>query len=132
MSRAPLLPLPQVLEAYFEGTMPDEETIHKLIRKGTIKRDFVPMVCGTAFKNKGVQPLLDAVIAYLPSPLDVEAIAGVDVNDPEKEMSRPPRCADECQEHLSMVIHQPMHLSICRFSSEIRNSTHLIIVVQQL
>lgn len=51
--------------------MPDEATVKKLIRKGTINRTFVPVTCGTAFKNKGVQPLLDAVVDYLPSPMDV-------------------------------------------------------------
>ncbi len=51
----------EVLSAYFEGTLPDEATVRRLIRKGTIARAFTPMVCGTAFKNKGVQPLLDAV-----------------------------------------------------------------------
>jgi hypothetical protein len=69
----------QVLEAYFEGTMPDNDTIKRLIRKGTINRVFVPMVCGTAFKNKGVQPLLDAVVDYLPSPLEIPDVAGVSV-----------------------------------------------------
>jgi elongation factor G len=54
-----------------QGTMPDEATVKKLIRKGTINRTFVPVTCGTAFKNKGVQPLLDAVVDYLPSPMDV-------------------------------------------------------------
>jgi elongation factor G len=68
-----------VLEAYFEGTMPDNDTIKRLIRKGTIARVFVPMVCGTAFKNKGVQPLLDAVVDYLPSPLDIPDVDGVAV-----------------------------------------------------
>jgi elongation factor G len=71
----------KVLEAYFEGTMPDNDTIQRLIRKGTIDRVFVPMVCGTAFKNKGVQPLLDAVVAYLPSPLDIPDVAGVAVSN---------------------------------------------------
>lgn len=70
----------QVLEAYFEGTMPDNDTIKRLIRKGTIAQAFVPMVCGTAFKNKGVQPLLDAVVDYLPSPLDIPDVAGVSVS----------------------------------------------------
>eukprot|EP00775_Hariotina_reticulata_P007518 gene7518-7729_t len=79
----------QVLEAYFEGTMPDNDTIQRLIRKGTIDRVFVPMVCGTAFKNKGVQPLLDAVVDYLPSPLDIPDVAGVAVDDAEDVMTRP-------------------------------------------
>lgn len=79
-----------VLEAYFEGTMPDEATIRRLLRKGTIDRKFVPMLCGTAFKNKGVQPLLDAVVSYLPSPLDIQDVQGVAADDPEAVMSRPP------------------------------------------
>ena len=54
-----------------QGVEPSEADIKKLIRKGTIGGDFVPVLCGSAFKNKGVQPLLDAVVAYLPSPLDV-------------------------------------------------------------
>ncbi|KAF6266369.1 chloroplast elongation factor G [Scenedesmus sp. NREL 46B-D3] len=77
-----------VLEAYFEGTMPDNDTIKSLIRKGTIARAFVPMVCGTAFKNKGVQPLLDAVVDYLPSPLDIPDVDGVAVDDAELAMTR--------------------------------------------
>jgi hypothetical protein len=56
--------------------MPDEATIRRLLRKGTIDRKFVPMLCGTAFKNKGVQPLLDAVVNYLPSPLDIQDVQG--------------------------------------------------------
>jgi len=66
-----------VLMAYLEGEEPDEATLKKLIRKGTLASVFVPVLTGTAFKNKGVQPLLDAVVDYMPSPLDVEAIKGV-------------------------------------------------------
>ncbi len=68
-----------VLAAFFDGTMPDEPTLHRLIRKAVRDISFIPILCGSAFKNKGVQPLLDAVVEYLPSPLDVEAIKGVDV-----------------------------------------------------
>eukprot|EP00954_Amorphochlora_amoebiformis_P028184 1390716-Amorphochlora_amoeboformis.AAC.1 len=60
----------------FRSEEPDEESLKKLIRKGTLNFDFVPVLLGTAFKNKGVQPLLDAVIDYLPAPIDVEAIKG--------------------------------------------------------
>lgn len=77
------------MEAYLEGNEPDEETLIKCIRKGTIGLAFVPVLCGTAFKNKGVQPLLDAVIDYMPAPTDISAIRGVDAKDPEKEISRP-------------------------------------------
>ena len=75
-----------VMEAYLEGNEPDEETLIRLIRKGTIDQNFVPVLNGTAFKNKGVQPLLDAVVDYMPSPLDVEAIQGVDAKTDEEVM----------------------------------------------
>src|SRR5690554_3731864 len=65
------------MEAYLEGSEPDEETLQRCIRKGTVGLAFVPVFCGTAFKNKGVQPLLDGVVAYLPSPLDIPDIKGV-------------------------------------------------------
>jgi elongation factor G len=64
------------LEAYLNGTEPSLETIDACIRKGTIAMKFVPILCGASFKNKGVQPLLDAVIDYLPSPLDIGAVKG--------------------------------------------------------
>ena len=70
-------------EAYLEGNMPSNEELVALIRKGTIAVEFHPVLCGTAFKNKGIQPLLDAVVAYLPSPVDVPAIAGIDVKTEE-------------------------------------------------
>jgi len=76
------------MEAYLEGNEPDEATIKKCIRKGCIGLNFVPVLCGSAFKNKGVQPMLDAVVDFLPSPLDVPSIKGVDVDDPEKPMTR--------------------------------------------
>ena len=66
-----------VLMDYLEGNMPDVPTLKRLIRKGTLNLDFVPVLTGTAFKNKGVQPLLDAIIDYMPSPLEVQAIAGI-------------------------------------------------------
>ena len=66
-----------VLEAYFEGNEPDVATIKRLIRKGTLNFSFVPVLCGSAFKNKGVQPLLDAVVDYLPSPLDIPPVDGL-------------------------------------------------------
>ena len=77
-----------VMEQYLEGNEPDVATLKRLIRKGTLAMTFVPIVCGSAFKNKGVQPLLDAVVDYLPSPLDVPAIKGVKP-DSDIEDSRP-------------------------------------------
>jgi elongation factor G len=66
------------MTAYLEGNEPDEATLKRLIRKAVITAAFYPVLCGSAFKNKGVQPLLDAVVDYLPSPLDVPPIKGVD------------------------------------------------------
>jgi elongation factor G len=65
-----------VMEQYLEGNEPDVATLKKLIRKGTLNFSFVPVLCGSAFKNKGVQPLLDAVVDYLPSPLDIPPVEG--------------------------------------------------------
>ena len=79
----------EAMEAYLEsGEAPDAATLKKLIRKGTMARAFVPVLCGSAFKNKGVQPLLDAVVDYMPSPLDVPAIKGV-LPDSDVEETRP-------------------------------------------
>jgi elongation factor G len=78
----------EVMEAYLEGNIPDAVTLKRLIRKGTMERAFVPVLCGSAFKNKGVQPLLDAVVDYMPSPLDVPAIKGV-LPDSDEEQERP-------------------------------------------
>ena len=65
------------MEAYLEGKEPDLETLKKCIRKGTIAQKFVPVFCGSAFKNKGIQPLLDAVVDFLPSPIDIPQAKGV-------------------------------------------------------
>jgi elongation factor G len=78
------------MTAYLEGKEPDEATLKKLIRKAVITGAFFPVLCGSAFKNKGVQPLLDAVVDYLPSPLDVPAIKGVNPDNGE-EVTREPR-----------------------------------------
>jgi elongation factor G len=80
------------LEAYLGGEEPSEEMLRHCIRKGTIARKFYPVVCGSAFKNKGVQPLLDAVVAYLPSPIDVAAVKGTSL-DGKSEIER--RCSDD-------------------------------------
>jgi elongation factor G len=66
------------MTAYLEGKEPDEATLKHLIRKAVISGAFFPVLCGSAFKNKGVQPLLDAVVDYLPSPLDIPPVKGVD------------------------------------------------------
>ena len=77
-----------IMEKYLDGTMPSEEEIKKLIRKGTIESKFVPVLCGSSFKNKGVQPMLDAVVDFLPSPLDVPSIKGVEYQNEENPIVR--------------------------------------------
>ncbi|MCL2714522.1 MAG: elongation factor G [Alphaproteobacteria bacterium] len=71
------------MAAYLDGHEPDEATLKRLIRKAVLTGAFYPVLCGSAFKNKGVQPLLDAVVDYLPSPLDVPAIKGLDAKGNE-------------------------------------------------
>ena len=78
-----------VMEAYLGGEEPDVATLKRLIRKGTLNQSFVPVCCGSAFKNKGVQPLLDAVVDYMPSPLDIPDVQGLKL-DGETPDSRPP------------------------------------------
>ena len=77
------------MTAYLDGQEPDVDTLKRLIRKAVKQISFVPVLCGSAFKNKGVQPLLDAVVDYLPSPVDRGGIKGHDV-DTGKEIVRMP------------------------------------------
>lgn len=84
------------MEAYLEGTEPDEATLRGLIRKGTLSLSFFPVTAGSAFKNKGVQPLLNSVIDFLPSPLDVPAYMGFTPGD-ETETRNIERRADDAQ-----------------------------------
>jgi elongation factor G len=76
------------LEAYLEGDMPDIDALKALIRKGTCTSAFYPVLCGSAFKNKGVQPLLDAVLDYLPSPLDVPPMKAIDFKTGDETIRR--------------------------------------------
>jgi elongation factor G len=77
------------MEAYLNGTEPSLEVLDKCIRKGTISMKFIPVLAGSAFKNKGVQPMLDAVVDYLPSPIDIGAVHGFNP-DTKAEEDRPP------------------------------------------
>ncbi|AJC57645.1 MULTISPECIES: elongation factor G [Streptomyces] len=110
----------EVMELYLEGQEPTVEQLYAAIRRITIasgKADVVtvtPVFCGTAFKNKGVQPLLDAVVRYLPSPLDVEAIEGHAVNDPEEIVKRKPS-EDEPLAALAFKIASDPHLGKLTF-----------------
>jgi elongation factor G len=78
----------EIMEKYLDGTIPSTDQIKRLIRKGTIKSNFVPVLCGSSFKNKGVQPMLDAVVDYLPSPVEVPDIKGVKYNKEEESITR--------------------------------------------
>ncbi|MEP3525260.1 MAG: elongation factor G [Hyphomicrobiales bacterium] len=107
----------EAMEAYLEGNEPDGATLRRLIRKGTIDNTFVPVLCGSAFKNKGVQPLLDAVVDFLPSPLDIPAIKGINPKD-DSQLDR--HASDE--EPLSMLAFKLMDdqygaLTFCRIYS---------------
>ncbi|MDJ1466083.1 elongation factor G [Nitratireductor sp. GZWM139] len=110
------------MERYLEGEMPSNDELRQLIRKGTINVNFHPVLCGTAFKNKGVQPLLDAVVDFLPSPLEVPAIKGI---DPKTEAEIERVSSDE--EPLSMLAFKIMNdpfvgsLTFCRIYSGVLN-----------
>jgi len=84
----------EVMEKYLEGEEPDQPTLRRLIRKGTLSMAFVPVLCGSAFKNKGVQPMLNAVIDFLPGPLDVPPYMGF-LPDDETETRNVERKADD-------------------------------------
>ena len=75
----------ELMEKYFEGIEPTVEQMKKVIRKATIANEMVPIVCGTSYRNKGVQPLLDAIVDYMPAPTDIEAIKGVNPDTGEEE-----------------------------------------------
>ena len=74
-----------LMEKYFEGVEPTVEEIKKVIRKATIANEMVPITCGTAYRNKGVQPLLDAIVDFMPAPTDIESIKGVNPETDEEE-----------------------------------------------
>jgi elongation factor G len=106
------------MAAYLDGVEPDAASLRKMIRKATVTRAFYPMLCGSAFKNKGVQTLLDAVVAFLPCPLDREAYKGIDVKTGDAVERKP---SDD--EPLSMLAFKIMgfehvgQLTFCRIYS---------------
>src|SRR5690606_34578664 len=106
------------MERYLEGELPDNDELRSLIRKGTISVKFHPVLCGTAFKNKGVQPLLDAVVDFLPAPNEVPDIKGI---DPKTEAETTRKSSDD--EPLSMLAFKIMNdpfvgsLTFCRIYS---------------
>ena len=76
----------ELMEKYFEGEEPTVEQMKKIIRKATIANEMVPVTCGTSYRNKGVQPLLDAIVDFMPAPTDIEAIKGVNPDTDEAEV----------------------------------------------
>ncbi|WP_369233875.1 elongation factor G [Streptomyces sp. R21] len=110
----------EIMELFLEGQEPTEEQLYAAIRRVTIASGksngvtVTPVFCGTAFKNKGVQPLLDAVVRYLPTPIDVEAIEGHDVKDPETVIKRKPS-VDEPLSALAFKIMRDPHLGKLTF-----------------
>ncbi|MBC7168344.1 elongation factor G [Phenylobacterium sp.] len=118
----------EAMEAYLSGEEPSEETIKKCIRKAVLTGAFYPILCGSAFKNKGVQPLLDAVVDYLPSPLDIPPTEGIDYKT-EEPITR--KASDD--EPLSMLAFKIMDdpfvgsLTFCRiYSGKIETGMSLL------
>ena len=122
----------EVLEAYLDGKEPDVDTLKRLIRKGTCEVTFHPVLCGSAFKNKGVQPMLDAVVDFLPSPLEVPAIKGM-LPDSDEEVTR--LASDD--EPFSMLAFKVMNdpfvgsLTFCRiYSGKLEAGSHVLNTVK--
>jgi len=122
-----------VMEAYLEGNEPDIATLKSLIRKGTCELTFVPIFCGSAFKNKGVQPLLDGVVDYLPSPVEVPAIKGIDFKTGEETTRK-----SKDSEPLSMLAFKIMNdpfvgsLTFARiYSGKIESGTQVLNSVKE-
>ncbi|MDC7786912.1 elongation factor G [Rhodoplanes sp. TEM] len=111
-----------VMTAYLEGNEPDEATLRRLIRKAVVTGAFYPVLCGSAFKNKGVQPLLDAVVDFLPSPIDVPAIKGIDPKG--NEVVRNPKDGEPLAALAFKIMDDPFvgTITFCRIYSGILQS----------
>ncbi len=117
-----------VMGAYLDGHEPDIATLQRLIRKAVRQITFVPVLCGSAFKNKGVQPLLDAVVAYLPSPVDRGAIKGIDV-DTGAEVLRSPSDSEPFSMLGFKIMDDPFvgTITFCRvYSGKIESGTTVL------
>ncbi len=112
------------MEKYLEGEEPSKDELKRLIRLAVLKAAWYPMLCGSAFKNKGVQPLLDAVVDYLPSPVDRPAIKGVDMDDPEKELVRQSSDTDPLSILAFKIMDDPFvgTITFCRIYSGVLNA----------
>ena len=123
----------EATEAYLDGIEPDEAKLKQLIRKGTISSQFYPVFCGSAFKNKGVQPLLDGVLDYLPSPLDIPPIKAIDLKTGEDTVRH-----SSDSEPLAMLAFKIMNdpfvgsLTFCRiYSGRVETGMQLINTVKE-
>jgi elongation factor G len=119
----------QAVEDYLNGKEISIETVKRCIRKGVLQSAFVPVVCGSAFKNKGVQPLLDAVIDYLPSPKDLQPVVGTDVDDKEKELSRKHDASEPFSALAFKIMNDPFvgNLTFCRiYSGKLESGSTLL------
>ena len=119
-------------ETYLEGKEIGQDQLKALIRKGTVTNQFVPILCGSAFKNKGVQPLLDAVVDYLPSPLDVPPIKAIDVKTGE-ETDRPPSDTAPLSMLAFKIMNDPFvgSLTFCRiYSGKVESGSTLLNTVK--
>ncbi|MGH6924480.1 MAG: elongation factor G [Propylenella sp.] len=121
------------MSAYLEGKQPDADTLRRLVRKGTVSVAFYPVLCGAAFKNKGVQPLLDAVIDFLPSPVDVPAIKGIDTKS-GAEVERHPSDAEPLAMLAFKIMNDPFvgSLTFCRiYSGKLESGVGLLNTVKE-
>ena len=121
-----------IMEMYLEGEEPSVEQIKAAIRKGIISNTFTAVVCGTSFKNKGVQPLLDAVVDYLPSPLDVPAIDGFKPGDESVRLERQPSDSEPlsilafkvaADPHLGKLTFVRVYSGVLQAGSQVLNTT---------
>ncbi|MFC7329361.1 elongation factor G [Marinactinospora rubrisoli] len=123
----------EIMELYLEGQEPTIEQLVPAIRRATIAGTAVPVLCGTAFKNKGVQPLLDAVVAYLPSPLDIDEITGHDPKDETEEASLSRKPSEEeplaalafkimSDPHLGKLTYLRIYSGVLEAGSQVLNS----------
>jgi len=122
----------EAMEGYLEGKQPSQETLKALVRKGTIHNIFVPILCGSAFKNKGVQPMLDAVVDYLPSPVDVPPMKGIDFKT-GGEVTRAPSDTEPLSMLAFKIMNDPFvgSLTFCRiYSGKLETGTTLLNTVK--
>jgi elongation factor G len=123
----------EAMSAYLEGKEPDAATLRRLIRKGTVSVSFYPILCGAAFKNKGVQPLLDAVIDFLPSPVDVPPIKGIDPKT-GSEVERHPSDSEPLAMLAFKIMNDPFvgSLTFCRiYSGKLESGAMLVNTVKE-